>query len=454
MPLPHKKNFLRDVLPKNQDIPIRDVQNRVPFNTVKNKEVEEETDFNNSANTEDKVVYHSFSDQVVEVKGGGSRWRIWLLAFFAVIVLSVAISYVFASAKVFIIPRVEESSFDQDFKVKKDSVIDEKSGELGFMEAYVEETVSREVDSDGQKEVNKKASGTIIVYNNYNEGTQKLVRNTRFENPDGLIYRIDKTIIVPGRRIVDGKVVPGSVEAVVYADEPGSKYNIGLTDFTIPGFKSDAPRYKGFYARSKTSMTDGFSGMARYVSDAKQKLVRVEMRTELEKKIMAKANGAVSEGYFIPKGAYVIEYESLPNLNSASNKVSLVEKAKLFVYGFKETEWDRFLSMNTPFKSILASSTVKINNRADLSFKWITRPKPDALEISFKIDGRASFIWQVEEASLLMELSGKSKNEAPGIIEKYSSISSAEASFYPFWSKKFPKDVRKIKLIYGSKSEN
>lgn len=461
MPLPHKKNFLRDVLPKNQDIQNRDVSNRVPLNIVRNKPpvaqpepvVEDDVVEEPIDNSEDKVVYHSFSDQVIEVKDNPSRFRIWILAFLAIIILAVTISYVFASAKVYIVPRVEESSFDQDFKVKKNSVADAKVGELGFMEAYIEETVSKEVDSDGQKEVTKKASGTIIVYNSFSENTQKLVRNTRFESPEGLIYRIDKTIVVPGRKTVDGKIVPGSIEVVVYADEPGVKYNIGLTDFTIPGFKSDSGRFKGFYARSKTPMLDGFSGMARYVSDTKQKTVRIEMRTELEKKIMAKASSAVSEGYFIPKGAYVIEYESLPNANSTGSKVSLVEKAKLYVYGFKKEEWDNFLAKNTSFKSIVASSTLQIKNREDLNLKWITRPKPDSLEISFRVEGRASFVWQIDEEKLLADFVGKKKNDAPSIIQKYGSISSAEMSFYPPWSSKFPKDIKKIKLIYNNATE-
>jgi hypothetical protein len=111
----------------------------------------------------------------------------------------------------------------------------------------------------GVKEVETKASGQIIIYNAFSSATQPLVRNTRFETPDGKIYRIKQSLSVPGASIKDGETIPGSIEATVYADEAGEEYNISLTDFTIPGFKG-GPRFDKFYARSKTPMSGGFMG--------------------------------------------------------------------------------------------------------------------------------------------------------------------------------------------------
>ena len=71
---------------------------------------------------------------------------------------------------------------------------------------------------------------------------------------------------MPGESLVSGKTVPGSTETAVSADEAGKEYNIGKTDFTIPGFKGDA-RYSKFYARSKTDMEGGFIGTIYSLSD-------------------------------------------------------------------------------------------------------------------------------------------------------------------------------------------
>jgi hypothetical protein len=90
----------------------------------------------------------------------------------------------------------------------------------------------RVVAASEETDVQKKASGRIVIYNNHNSSPQRLVKNTRFETPEGLIYRINESVTVPGAKIEGGEKVPGSVEAEVMADIPGQKYNIGLTDFT------------------------------------------------------------------------------------------------------------------------------------------------------------------------------------------------------------------------------
>jgi len=57
------------------------------------------------------------------------------------------------------------------------------------------------------------------------------------------MYRIDSSVIIPGYQKVNGKIIPGSIEATVYADQAGDGYNLKLADltgdFSIPGFKGD-----------------------------------------------------------------------------------------------------------------------------------------------------------------------------------------------------------------------
>jgi len=95
------------------------------------------------------------------------------------------------------------------------------------------------------------------------EGLSSLIIDVR-NNPGGLL---SSAIDISSLFIENGKTVPGSIEVTVYADEPLSKYNIGLTDFTVPGFKG-APQFETFYARSKTPMTGGFTGMEPVVEES------------------------------------------------------------------------------------------------------------------------------------------------------------------------------------------
>ena len=79
----------------------------------------------------------------------------------------------------------------------------------------------------------ERATGVIVVYNAYSAAPQRLIKNTRFATEDGKIFRAKDSIVVPGTTIENGKIIPGSVEAIVVADEPGEAYN-----FQTPEFRS------------------------------------------------------------------------------------------------------------------------------------------------------------------------------------------------------------------------
>lgn len=428
MSLPHKKNFLRDILPKGSGSNFT--------NSPKGKE-------------ENDVIYHKIVEEPAidyNVNGRG-KWRIWSIVVVAVLALTLAIFYAFSSAEVTITPRVDEAAFDNVFKAQKANSQGATNGNLTYTVSRIDKMGTKSLDADGEKMLNRKASGTIIIYNKFADSTQKLIKNTRFETSDGLIYRIDRSVVIPGRTTVGGKIVPGSVEATVYADEPGVKYNIGLTNFTIPGFRGDPGRYTGFYAVSKTPMLDGFSGSAKYVSDSKQKLARAEIRAELEKQILAEAKTNLIKGTFIPKGAYIIEFETQPSVDTGSGKVALKEKAMVSIYTFKTFDLDQFLASNAPFRSSIASSTVEILNRDNLDFIWLSRPNQDSSEISFRVHGNAEFSWMINTQKVAASLAGKKSGELQTTLKQWNGIVSATASISPFWSRSFPSDSNKIRVV-------
>ena len=61
-------------------------------------------------------------------------------------------------------------------------------------------TGSVNVTASGTQDVETKATGTIIVFNDYSTAPQKLVANTRFQTSTGLIYRINHRLPCRERR--------------------------------------------------------------------------------------------------------------------------------------------------------------------------------------------------------------------------------------------------------------
>ena len=185
------------------------------------------------------------------------------------------------------------SLYDFSFNAAINADINELSYEI----MTIEKTDSKKIAATGREEIEEKASGKIVIFNDFNTSSQRLIKNTRFETPEGLIYRINKSIIVPGQKTEGGKTVPGSIEATVYADEAGEKYNIGLTDFTIPGFEG-SPRFDSFYARSKTEMAGGFAGERLSANPDELKKAQDELRTELKKQLMAEAFSQIPDEFY------------------------------------------------------------------------------------------------------------------------------------------------------------
>ncbi|OHA15394.1 MAG: hypothetical protein A3H57_03320 [Candidatus Taylorbacteria bacterium RIFCSPLOWO2_02_FULL_43_11] len=429
MSLPHKKNFLRDVLPKNS------VEKPKRIRMREGDDGDEEVHYENVPN---------FEADYYQKTPKGRRW-IWALATIGVLALVITFFYVFSSAEVVVVPRIDEVRFNHDFKAKK-SVASSTEDSLVYSVEKIVTVGSKNVSSDGEKMQEKKASGKITIYNDYGPKEQRLIKNTRFETADGLIYRIDQSITIPPQKIVDGKKVPGTVEATVYADEPGTKYNIASATFTIPGFKSDPARFKGFHAKTNTAILGGFSGVAKYVTDARQQAVRAEIRSELEKQILAGAEKALSADYFIPKGAYTVEFESDMPVAVEGGAMSIKEKATVHVYSFNSKKFDAFLAKETPFASKIGNSSILIKNRPDLVLTWKTRPTAESAEISFNLKGLGRFVWMPDQVLLAHSLSGAKKSELQSILGGYNEVLNATASIAPFWSLKFPNNPEKIKI--------
>lgn len=370
-----------------------------------------------------------------------SRFGLWIVAGIAVIVFVLAFSLLFSGSTITITPKQQNVSIDGQF----DSFRTAEVGQLAYELMSVERTSERTVPATGEGDVAERASGQIVVFNDFSTAEQRLITNTRFETPDGLIYRIDKPVVVPGQKKVAGQLTPGSVEVTVYADESGERHNIGLTDFTIPGFKG-GPRFEGFFARSKTPMTGGFVGTRLTANESDIESARAELRTVLEDDLREQAGAEIPEGFHLFDGAAVIEFESLPQ-GSDNNLVVIQEKALLYGVVYRTDDIARFIATQTV--AGYDQEPVEILNLSSLSFIFSNEdmlPLWEADSMSFSLEGAAGIIWLYDSGSLQNDLAGRSKDALPTILSGYPSIQEAQISLKPFWRRTFPTESEKITI--------
>lgn len=341
------------------------------------------------------------------------------------------------SAHLAIVPKSQEVLVDGSFTAKKEA----KAGELQFELMTVSRDAAKTVPSTGEKKVENKASGTIIVYNNYSSQSQRLIKNTRFETPEGLIYRIDRSVTVPGRTTIKGKTTAGSMEAAVYAGAPGEKYNIGLADFTIPGLKGD-PRFKDTYARSKTEMTGGFIGTVKVASVQDIAAAQADLDKSLRAQLLSEVSSQKPDGFiFYDNGVYI---ES--QLLSAPEANEVKKRATVYAVIFDKKKLSRFLAerlapdydggevLGTALESLLFSSE-------PLSDKpW----QKGSLTLALK--GRTTLKWSFDEERLKQDLLGQPKDRVPTVLKAYPSIERAEVIIRPFWRSTLPNDASDITI--------
>lgn len=435
------KNILQDIVPPEK----RSIRNiPVPNRVLKQDKpiVREKVSYSDSEMEDNGNGAYSFNPQNRDRKSAGvMKVFLWIGGLLVLFFVLLSLSSLMSGATIKVTPKqTRVLATNELFTAEKQGAL----GEISFETAKITKQGGEVVPATGEEMVERKASGQIVIYNNFDSSDQRLIRNTRFETPEGLIYRIDESVVVPGRTASN----PGSVEVVVYADEPGEKYNIGLKDFTIPGFKDDAPRYKEIYARSKSEMSGGFIGMVKKVSEtdlasAKDRIIE-KLEAELKDEILVQ----IPENFVTFSDSFIIKSRSLPQTEARGDSVQVNEEVTLHAIFFRKDELGKSIASELSSQEF-AEGDVGIVDWGSLVFaiqnKESINPEIDTT-VSFTISGDIDLMLLFDEMSLKTSLLGKSKKSLHTVLSNFPSIEKAEAVIKPFWRRSFPDNEKKIKL--------
>lgn len=373
----------------------------------------------------------------------GSRKRAWAVAVLVLIIGFFGILSLFDGATLSYVPKSVALAFEDAVYTAQ------KTGTNGLFYSVVK--LSRDkgvaVPVGAEEDVSRKASGVIVIYNNASAEPQQLIENTRFESPDGKIYRIQKAISIPGKTTVNGEAQPGKLEVTVYADQPGESYNIALADFTVPGLKG-TPRYSTIYARSKTPMSGGFVGREKVVIAADAEKAKATLQESLKEELWQEAESEVPEDFILFRSLSSFVFEDLPQ-TAASNGGEAMVNSRGHLYGvmFKRSDLSGFLAKKKV--TLAEGEIVDIVDFENLALSFAGTPPADILplnEINFKVTGNATAVWRTDEIALRADLSGRHKNDVPTILNNYPTIASATARVRPFWKSSLPSESSKISI--------
>lgn len=384
-------------------------------------------------------------------KGCGKLTKSIVLVSSGVLILLFGIVFFTPSnAKIDIRPQKPKISFQLKVSASdKYSSVDTTFNKIPGQLFNIEKSATQTFEATGQREVAQKAKGIITVYNNYGTASQTLIATTRFESPEGLVFRTLKTIIVPGTQVENGKIIPGSINVEIIADKPGPSYNIAPAKFTIPAFKEkgDMDRYGKFYGQSTEATKGGVSGLAKVVTEADYNNA-IGTLTASVKDAVAEALKTQTPGLKIINATAVTikNPESSARIDEATDSFTMTIGGSIKTLGFKPED------LNTVIKQYAEKDNgniIVMPEKLDVIFDKIAfTDSISTLDFTAIVGGNAYA--KVNTQKILSDILGNDKTQIKDYFKNIKEINSARVILSPFWINKMPKNKDNVglNLIY------
>jgi hypothetical protein len=376
-------------------------------------------------------------------EGGRSRWVLWGIAFVAIVALGILGLFFFRKTTVTIVPISQSLTFGQNAQNSQYTAYPETTAATGTL-AYAVQTLDLEdsevVPTQGTEHADVKASGNITVYNDYSTSPVKLIKNTRFATPDGLIFRTPADVVVPGRK----GSKPGSITVTVVADQAGAQYNVGpVSKLTVPGLQSTPSMYNNIYAQSAQAFAGGFSGDRPAVAAGATNSALSTVRDRLQSQAAAAAQSTASTTVI----SYTVTYQDEPQTTEAGGGVRLHEKAHIVIAQVRNGALASAILQGVNASGENASLNLLYGRGFGASSMSASSTEAGTSPIQFQLSGSALVVWNVDPAAIAQALAGKPSAAFQTITSNFPGIQEAHARIEPPWKSVFPQNPSDIAVV-------
>lgn len=315
-------------------------------------------------------------------------------------------------------------------------------GKLVFRTMALQDVRSGEFRATETKSQESRAEGVVVIFNKAKD-PQVLIASTRLESPDGKIYRIPRTVVVPAARQENSENIPGSKEVRVVADKPGKEYNLGLSDFTLPGLKGSA-KHELVFGRSKTEILGGASGDQTVVGkgDRNEAMAKLFLKAGREAADLLLNKIPAGEFLLSPSAEYVVLKENLnPPVGAVAEKFEFKIEGEARGAALQRSELEKALFKDSPILSGLEISKFRIKNLDKLDIK-IAGYKFEAANFNMLISGKMEVEGAVDLEAVKSFLAERAVSDAELILSAFPELSRAEVQLRPFWAAPFYRWLR------------
>lgn len=435
---------LQDIRPAEVRQPRKVVTKEVPHKVINRPNPNFQN--HNSEGDEDEV-----GTIVIKDNKKTNRFNYTLVGVLAVILIGgiFASTAYLSKITLTVFPEFKEPNVNAEFTAYPDRREDALTYEI----MTLEQTGERQVKASGQENVESQAKGFLEI-SKTTPGSERLIKNTRFRSADGLIFRIQESVVVPGAmKDSSGALVPGTIRAEVFADAVGSEYNLPVgTKFDVPGFKDSnlTELYNSIKAENREPLAGGFKGPKFMIDDNELSTAKQSLQMELRDSLLTKIESEKPADFVVFKDAVAITYNDLPTVQYGDDLVTIKVQAVLQLPLFKHADFSSFIAKETI--PTYSQDPVRIRNTDDLKFSYTdsntsTTNIANAPSLTFNIVGKPLIVWEYSAEQLQKDLAGKQMTAISTVLSGYTGIKNASITGKPFWARSFPDEPSEINII-------
>ncbi len=285
------------------------------------------------------------------------------------------------------------------------------------------------VRAEGSRYREAPAEGVVEIRNYWSRTPLSLVPHTRFEAPNGIVFRTQEAIRVPGFREVDGTLLPGTTTARVVADTSGDDGNIQKgTPLLLPAFRG-MPQYERVSAVAVRDFSGGWKGEEPIIPRVEQDRVLRQFLREISAQAfhLSEAVAALPEGYAFVAASPTVRPVAQRGvfLSGGAAQLEVVFRVQAYAFNTEQVK-----------ERLLRAATGNL-----LGF----RIRVDEAKQTVVLDG--FFQPRVAVGQLKQAIAGKDRDGVVRILmDRISLVQEVNLQIFPFWRHTFPVSPDRIAL--------
>jgi len=369
------------------------------------------------------------------------------IALIAIILISGVIYALAFAPKAKIILKTQAKELPVQFDFIADPNSDEFDQENKIVPAQtksVEKNDSEKVQTTGERDEGKKASGTITLRNcgKTSAGARTIPAGSGVSS-GGNTFITQTTVTLPASIYSEPPtsacITPDKTVSVV-AEEAGDQYNLSARDYTV----TSSPDVRA----TGSDMSGGSSKKVKIVSQkdidtAKERLTSKQNSVQDELKKQFEDEGFVAVGATFKASA--ANYNPSPGVNSEATEVTVSVTTKYTMLGVKKDDLRKLVEEQVKQDEGAKQQTLLKDGIDKADFKVVegaNKTSPDQIGLNF--NSTVVVGPDINQDELKAKLAGKKKNESQELLKSQPGVLDPTVELSPFWVSSIPGKASRV----------